>query len=92
MEGSMCEEGGKPMRNEIDVAQDMKKYCGIKEQVNVTSIDGNMLLIKITFEKKRGYFTKLMEAMNYLGFELTDTNGNAFFILHTRSLRRYSHG
>ncbi|OMO64973.1 hypothetical protein COLO4_31670 [Corchorus olitorius] len=77
MEGSMSEEGGKPMRNETDAAEDMKK-CGIKEEVNVTSIDGNRLLIKITFEKKKGCFTKLMEAMNYLGFELTDTNVTTF--------------
>ncbi|KAK6268903.1 hypothetical protein QUC31_013063 [Theobroma cacao] len=72
MEGS-SEEGGKPMADEIDAAEDMKNY-GIKEDVNVTNIDGNKLLIRIILEKRRGCFTKLIEAMNYLGFELCETN------------------
>ncbi|XVF87623.1 hypothetical protein PTKIN_Ptkin18bG0135000 [Pterospermum kingtungense] len=76
MEGS-SEEGGKPMRIEADAADDMKK-CGIKEEVKVTKIDGNKLLIKIVIEKKRGCFTKLVEAMDYLGFELSETNVTTF--------------
>ncbi|XP_022720833.1 uncharacterized protein LOC111278492 [Durio zibethinus] len=76
MEGS-SEEEGKPIRIEIDAAEDPKK-CGIKEEVKVTNIDGNKLLIKIILEKKRGCFTKLIEAMNYLGFELSETNVTTF--------------
>jgi len=33
----------------------------------------NKLWVKIVFEKKRGGFNRLMEAMNALGFELVDT-------------------
>lgn len=40
----------------------------------MTNIDGNKLWIKIILEKKRGRFTRLIEAMTYLGLELTDTN------------------
>ena len=40
----------------------------------VTQIDGNKLWIKIIFEKKRGGFTRLMEAMTAFGFELIDTS------------------
>ncbi|XWS19495.1 hypothetical protein CRYUN_Cryun31cG0021000 [Craigia yunnanensis] len=76
MEGS-SEEGGKPLRIEVDGAEDIKK-CGIKEEVKVTSIDGNKLLIKIILEKKRGCFTKLIEAMNYLSFELSETSVTTF--------------
>ena len=32
------------------------------------------LWIKLIFEKKRGGFTKLMEALSAFGFELTDTS------------------
>ncbi|XWS15637.1 hypothetical protein CRYUN_Cryun34aG0018600 [Craigia yunnanensis] len=76
MEGSF-EEEGKPMRIEVDAAEDMKK-CGIKEEVKVSNIDGNKLLIKIILEKKRGCFTKLIEAMNYLGFDLSEINVTTF--------------
>ncbi|XVF27772.1 hypothetical protein REPUB_Repub14bG0137600 [Reevesia pubescens] len=76
MEGS-SEEGEKPMRTETNAAEDMKK-CGIKEEVKVSNIDGGKLLIKIILEKKRGCFTKLIEAMNYLGFELSETNVTTF--------------
>jgi len=33
----------------------------------------NKLWVKIVFEKKRGGFNRLMEAMNAIGFELVDT-------------------
>lgn len=42
--------------------------------VDVAQIDGNKLWVKAILEKKRGGFTKLVEAMTYFGFELTDTN------------------
>lgn len=40
----------------------------------MTQIDGNKLWIKAVLAKKRGGFTKLMEAMTEFGFELTDTS------------------
>lgn len=40
----------------------------------MTQIDGNKLWLKAILEKKRGGFTKLMEAMTAFGFELTDTS------------------
>lgn len=42
--------------------------------VDVAQIDGNKLWVKAILEKKRGGFTKLVEALTYFGFELTDTN------------------
>ncbi|TYI04464.1 transcription factor DYT1 [Gossypium hirsutum] len=77
MEGS-SEESVMPMKLEIDVAQHDMKKCGIKEEVKVSNIDGNKFLIKIIVEKKRGCFTQLVEAMNYLGFELSETNVTTF--------------
>lgn len=40
----------------------------------MTPINGNKLWVKVVLEKKRGGFTKLMEAMTDFGFELTDTS------------------
>ncbi|GLT83131.1 hypothetical protein SLE2022_014400 [Rubroshorea leprosula] len=68
----------KPVKDEIDAAEEMKKH-GIQEEVVVNNIvDGEKLLIKIVFEKKGGRFTKLMEAMSYLGFELSETSVTTF--------------
>ncbi|PRQ28602.1 putative transcription factor bHLH family [Rosa chinensis] len=63
----------KPRKEEIDAAEEMKKY-GIQVEVSVTQIDGNKLWIKAVLAKKRGGFTKLIEAMTEFGFELTDTS------------------
>ncbi|KAK8524385.1 hypothetical protein V6N12_029251 [Hibiscus sabdariffa] len=76
MEAS-SEDGGKQMETGADAADEMRE-CGIKEEVKVTNIDGNKLLIKIVMEKKRGCFTKLIEAMNFLGFEFGETNVTTF--------------
>lgn len=38
----------------------------------MTSIDGTRLWIKIVCQKVKGGFSKLMEAMSVLGFDLTD--------------------
>ncbi|GLU23173.1 hypothetical protein SLE2022_391980 [Rubroshorea leprosula] len=76
MEG-FPEEEEKPIKNEIDAAEEMKKH-GIQEEVEVSNIDGEKLLIKIVIEKKCGRFTKLMEAMSYLGFEMSETSVTTF--------------
>ncbi|KAM1005025.1 hypothetical protein ACFX13_005190 [Malus domestica] len=67
------EETLQPNKEETHAAEEMKKF-GIQTEVNVTKIDGNKLWVKTVLEKKRGGFTKLMEAMTGFGFELTDTS------------------
>ncbi|TQD79727.1 hypothetical protein C1H46_034700 [Malus baccata] len=66
------EETLQPNKEETHAAEEMK--FGIQTEVNVTKIDGNKLWVKTVLEKKRGGFTKLMEAMTGFGFELTDTS------------------
>lgn len=46
----------------------------IQADVSVSQIDEHKLWIKILFEKRKGAFTKLIQAMNSVGFELTDTS------------------
>lgn len=40
----------------------------------MNQIDRNKLWIKMVFEKKRGGFTKLVEAVSVIGYEFTDTS------------------
>ncbi|PIN02557.1 hypothetical protein CDL12_24927 [Handroanthus impetiginosus] len=54
--------------------EDIKKWGTITPEVQVNHISGTKLWIKIVFQKKRGSLTKLMEAINVLGFDLTDTS------------------
>ncbi|XP_055805688.1 transcription factor DYT1-like isoform X2 [Solanum dulcamara] len=60
----------------IDNAEEMGKW-GIEPEVQVAQIGPTKLWIKIVCQKKRGGFTKLMEAMNVLGFDLNDTSATA---------------
>ncbi|XP_050214274.1 transcription factor DYT1 [Mercurialis annua] len=63
--------------HEIDPAEEMKQ-CGIMEDIQVTYVDETKLWIKIILEKKRGRFTRLIEAIAYLGLELTDINVTSY--------------
>ncbi|KAJ0043728.1 hypothetical protein Pint_18620 [Pistacia integerrima] len=67
------EEEANPKREETNTVEDMKK-CGIQENVEVSYMSGNKVQIKIIFEKKRGKFTKLLEAITSHGFQLSDTS------------------
>ncbi|KAJ8761767.1 hypothetical protein K2173_004578 [Erythroxylum novogranatense] len=51
-----------------------EKNLEIQDEVRVCELDGNAVWMKMTLEKRRGRFTRLIEAMTRLGFELTDTN------------------
>ena len=46
----------------------------MQEEITAEKINENKLWLKIIIEKKRGRFTKLMEAMNNFGIEHIDTN------------------
>ncbi|CAK9153412.1 unnamed protein product [Ilex paraguariensis] len=70
---STFEEEAKIQNGEIVAAEEMKKW-GIKPEVQVTAIDGNKLWIKMVYEKKRGGFTRLMESLSVLGFDLNNTS------------------
>ncbi|KAJ7968415.1 Transcription factor like [Quillaja saponaria] len=86
LEMEVCsEKRTEPEIEDIDAAEEMKK-SGIKVEVSVTQISGNKLWVKIIFEKRKGRFRKLMEAMNAFGLELIDTNvttRNGAFLITT---------
>ncbi|KAL5579196.1 hypothetical protein UlMin_011638 [Ulmus minor] len=76
MEAS-SEEAPGSKNEESRAAKEIKKFS-IQAEVHVTQLCGRKLLVKVFFEKKIGGFTKLMEAVGALGFELTDTSVTTF--------------
>ncbi|GMN49732.1 hypothetical protein TIFTF001_018909 [Ficus carica] len=67
------EDSTEPSNGEIHAAEEMKSL-GIEPDITVAKIYENKFWIKATFRKKRGAFTKFMEAVTAFGFELTDTS------------------
>ncbi|KAI3837520.1 hypothetical protein MKX03_032244 [Papaver bracteatum] len=61
----------------VELDQNIEKYT-IEEQVKVTSLEGDNLSIKITCYSKRGIFTRLLELMTTLGYEIMDNNFTSF--------------
>ncbi|KAK4439277.1 Transcription factor DYT1 [Sesamum alatum] len=59
---------------EIDAEQETNKWGLAQPEVQVNHIGGTKFWIKIVFQKKRGGLTKLMEAINVVGFDITDTS------------------
>ncbi|CAN1165910.1 Transcription factor DYT1 [Linum perenne] len=49
-------------------------HCEIQEEVEVLKIDEKKLWVKIVMEKRRGRFTRLLEAMTRLGLQPIHTN------------------
>ncbi|CAN1222160.1 Transcription factor DYT1 [Linum grandiflorum] len=52
--------------------------CGIQEEVEVMEIDGKKLWVKVVMEKRRGRFTRLIEAMTRLGIQPIHTSLTTF--------------
>uniref|UniRef100_A0A7N0V9Q8 ACT domain-containing protein n=1 Tax=Kalanchoe fedtschenkoi TaxID=63787 RepID=A0A7N0V9Q8_KALFE len=56
----------------------------IQAEVDLTVINHSKLWMKLVFTNRRGGFTQLMEALNYLGLEPTDvsltTSGGAVLV------------
>ncbi|KAF5189015.1 Transcription factor like [Thalictrum thalictroides] len=56
------------------VQEEQIEKLQVEDEVKVTCLDDHRLWFKIICDSKRGGFTKLMEIMNGLGFEITDIN------------------
>ncbi|PON50142.1 Basic helix-loop-helix transcription factor [Trema orientale] len=63
---------GTELKKEEITAEDKEEHR-IQPDITVTQLHENKLWIKVIFKKKLGGFTKLMEVLSALGFELTDT-------------------
>ncbi|ESQ55244.1 hypothetical protein EUTSA_v10027186mg [Eutrema salsugineum] len=63
----------KPEHETIDLIEEIKKL-GIEENVQLFKIGDRKFWLKITTEKKPGIFTKLMEVMRFIGFEIIDVS------------------
>ncbi|KAI3973793.1 hypothetical protein MKX01_026233, partial [Papaver californicum] len=62
---------------QVELDQNIEK-CNIDEEVKVTYLEENKLCIKIICYSKRGIFTRLLELMTSLGFEVMDNNFTSF--------------
>ncbi|CAM8994971.1 unnamed protein product [Rhodiola kirilowii] len=78
-EESQFQEGGSSLMEEMP-----QNSIHIQEEVALTPINHTKLWMKLQFSNRRGGFTKLMEAINYIGLEPTDisltTCGGAMLI------------
>ncbi|PON35833.1 Basic helix-loop-helix transcription factor [Parasponia andersonii] len=63
---------GTELKKEEITAEEEEHW--IQPDITVTQLHENKLWIKVIFKKKPGGFTKLMEVLSDLGFELTDTS------------------
>ncbi|KAF8096981.1 hypothetical protein N665_0298s0045 [Sinapis alba] len=61
----------KPEVETIDLKEEKKKM-GIEENVQLCKIGERKYWLKITTEKKHGIFTKFMDVMSFMGFEIID--------------------
>ncbi|KAL6567471.1 hypothetical protein OROGR_001139 [Orobanche gracilis] len=98
MEATSVESDEEKIKHEsIDHSKQEIKKCGIRPlqqqqqtEVEASHIDGSYKLwIRIVFQKKKGGLTKLIEAINTLGFDLTDTSittSNSGGVLFTSSV------
>ncbi|KAF5728986.1 transcription factor DYT1 [Tripterygium wilfordii] len=83
MDVSIEEEKNKKQSDE-EVSAEETKQSDIKEDVVVSGIDGDKFWVKIVIEKRRGRFTRLLEAMASYGFNLSDpsvTTSNGAFLV-----------
>uniref|UniRef100_A0A803NYX7 BHLH domain-containing protein n=1 Tax=Cannabis sativa TaxID=3483 RepID=A0A803NYX7_CANSA len=72
-------EGTVPKKDGIHIcAAERNKELWLQPDISVAQIFENKLWMKVIFEKKPGGFTKLIEALSALGFEITDTNLTTF--------------
>lgn len=73
MDASYVDEKKPNLEDRIDAEREMAKWGTITE-VQVTLMSERKLWIRIVFPKKKGGITKIFEAMNGFGLELTDTS------------------
>ncbi|XP_026453264.1 transcription factor DYT1-like [Papaver somniferum] len=80
MEDTTVPQAAEEEETEVQVEMDdqnIEKF-NIDEEVKVTYLEENKFCIKIICYSKRGIFTRLMELMSSLGFEIMDNNFTSF--------------
>ncbi|GAB2233135.1 hypothetical protein Droror1_Dr00002352, partial [Drosera rotundifolia] len=62
------------LRSEQDDEKNAVKKWNLEPEVKVVQVDYNKIWIKLTYKKRHGTLTSLVEAMSILGYEFTDTS------------------
>ncbi|CAN8270844.1 unnamed protein product [Cochlearia groenlandica] len=79
--GLSCNLNAPNMKQDVDIENSNDKGQEMEPQVDVAQLDGREFLVKVICEYKPGGFTRLMEALDSLGLEVTNANTTRYLSL-----------
>ncbi|KAJ4897039.1 Transcription factor ABORTED MICROSPORES [Raphanus sativus] len=80
-QGLSCNSNLPEMKQDVDLENCNDKGQEMEPQVDVAQLDGREFFVKVICEYKPGGFTRLMEALDSLGLEVTNANTTRFLSL-----------
>ncbi|KAF8112708.1 hypothetical protein N665_0062s0056 [Sinapis alba] len=80
-QGISCNSNLPDMKQDVDLENCNDKGQEMEPQVDVAQLDGREFFVKVICEYKPGGFTRLMEALDSLGLEVTNANTTRFLSL-----------
>ncbi|CAG7883321.1 unnamed protein product [Brassica rapa] len=80
-QGLSCNSNLPDMKQDVDLENCNDKGQEMEPQVDVAHLDGREFFVKVICEYKPGGFTRLMEALDSLGLEVTNANTTRFLSL-----------
>ncbi|KAF8053182.1 hypothetical protein N665_1455s0006 [Sinapis alba] len=79
--GLSCNSNVPNLKQDVDLENANDKGQEMEPQVDVAQLDGREFFVKVICEYKPGGFTRLMEALDSLGLEVTNANTTRFLSL-----------
>ncbi|KAL0702598.1 hypothetical protein Bca4012_058720 [Brassica carinata] len=79
--GISCNSNVPNLKQDVDLENANDKGQEMEPQVDVAQLDGREFFVKVICEYKPGGFTRLMEALDSLGLEVTNANTTRFLSL-----------
>ncbi|CAN6870272.1 unnamed protein product [Brassica oleracea] len=79
--GISCNSNVPNLKQDVDIENANDKGQEMEPQVDVAQLDGREFFVKVICEYKPGGFTRLMEALDSLGLEVTNANTTRFLSL-----------
>ncbi|KAL0733201.1 hypothetical protein Bca4012_009411 [Brassica carinata] len=80
-QGLSCNPNVPILKQDVDLEKSNDKGQEMEPQVDVAQLDGREFFVKVICEYKPGGFTRLMEALDSLGLEVTNANTTRFLSL-----------
>ncbi|AEC06553.1 unnamed protein product [Arabidopsis thaliana] len=79
--GLSCNSNVPSVKQDVDLENSNDKGQEMEPQVDVAQLDGREFFVKVICEYKPGGFTRLMEALDSLGLEVTNANTTRYLSL-----------